>query len=126
MAAVTAISVWFVQTFDVAFSRRMSCSRARKRRDERAPIARVHRLADDAPGQAADLILGAREEPEVRAAEGERRPEGLALTDKDVGAPLARGLQDTGGDRIGAHDEQRAVRSAPATWRSLRSSSTPR
>ncbi len=29
MAAVTAISVWLVQTLDVAFSRRMSCSRAR-------------------------------------------------------------------------------------------------
>ena len=29
MAAVTAIRVWLVQTLEVAFSRRMSCSRAR-------------------------------------------------------------------------------------------------
>ena len=29
-AAVTAIKVWFVQTFEDARSRRMSCSRARK------------------------------------------------------------------------------------------------
>ena len=30
MAAVTAIRVWLVHTFEVAFSRRMSCSRARR------------------------------------------------------------------------------------------------
>ena len=98
-----------MQTFDVAFSRRMSCSRARQRGDVGVPALGVDGLADQPAGETAHLGLAAGEEAEVGAAEGERRAEGLALADHDVGPELAGRPQDPGGHGIGRHHHQCAV-----------------
>ena len=52
--AIRAISAWLVQMFEVAFSRRICCSRVDERQAEGAVAARVLRFADQAAGHLAD------------------------------------------------------------------------
>ena len=66
------------------------------------------RLADEPSRKAPDVCQPAGEQAEVRAAEAERRPEGLALPHHHVGTELAGRAQQSGGDGIEAHDEPRA------------------
>jgi hypothetical protein len=93
---------WFVQMFDVAFSRRMCCSRVESVSTKpRSPVL-VDRLADEAArvSAAADPCpVAAREEPHARPAELWRHRERLALADGDVGAECAGGLEQ--GERVG-------------------------
>jgi len=75
--------------------------------------------------QTANLRLGTGEKSEIGATEGESRAKGLSFANEDVGAPLSGGLKHTGGDRVGAHDEQRLMFDARALA-VVRSSRTPR
>ena len=117
IAAVTAISVWLVQTLDVAFSRRMSCSRARSvvtnaRRSLESTVSPTMR-----PGRRRTWSSLQAKSPRYGPPKDERRAEGLALADEDVSAPLPGGLQNAGGDGVGAHDEERAVRESASALR---------
>ena len=79
-----------------------------QRQHEAALAVGVDGLARDATGHAADVALGRGEEPERRAAEVKPVAERLALADADVGAEVARRLEDPERQRIGGDDEQRA------------------
>jgi hypothetical protein len=80
----------------VAFSRRMCCSR-------------VCRARTNPTRHPSDLRLGRAEEAERGAAEVEPVAERLALAEGDVGAGLARRLQDPQRHRVAGDDQQRAV-----------------
>ncbi len=57
MVAISAISAWLVQMFDVAFSRRMCCSRVESvSTNPRWPLL-VDGLADEASGHLANELL---------------------------------------------------------------------
>ena len=120
------MSVWLVQTLEVAFSRRMSCSRARsvvtnERRSLESTVSPTMR-----PGSRRTCSSVQAKRPRIRTAEGERRAEGLTLAHEDVGAPLPGRLEDPGRNRVGADHEERAVRASPVTSRAAMSSRTPR
>ena len=79
----------------------------RQRQDEAAPALRVGRLADDAAGHPADVLLLARDEAVVRAAVGHRVPGPLPLADRERAAVVARRLEHAERDRIDVRDRQR-------------------
>ena len=96
-----ASSTCAVQMFEVAFSRRMCCSRVcRASRSAGRPAVSVL-TPTMRPGiaRAADSRGG--EEGGVRAAEAHRHPETLRRTDGDVGAELAGGVVEHAGQRVG-------------------------
>ncbi len=64
--------------------------------------------ADDAAGQPALEGVGRREEGRVRAAVAERHAEALAVAERDVRAPRARGLEDREGEQVRGDGEERA------------------
>ena len=89
-AAVTAISVWLVQTLRGGLLPSDVLLPGPQRGHVGPAALGVDRLADQAAGQPADLVQGAGEQPEVGAAEAQGRAEGLALPHHHVGAPVAR------------------------------------
>ena len=91
---------------DVLFARR-------QRQHEAAPPVRVDRLAAEAPGHLAQIFRSRREEADIRAAEIQAVADRLAFADDDVGAHLARRLDEAERDGLGEDgDEQRALRPA--------------
>ena len=56
MFTISATSAWLVQMFEVAFSRRMCCSRVAKRQHESALAVAVRGLPDQAPRHLADEL----------------------------------------------------------------------
>ncbi len=68
----------------------------------------VERLADNAPGDAADLRHFGGEEADVRSAVAERDAERLPLTDDDVRAEFAGAFEQRQRQRISDEDQQRA------------------
>ena len=89
----SASSVWLVVMLDVAFSRRMCCSRVWSVRTyPRFPVE-VVRLADDPARQTADVLALGGHEPVVRPAVAHVVPGGLALADRERAAVVARRLE---------------------------------
>ena len=90
MAAASAFSAWLVQMLQVAFSRRMCCSRVAQGQHVAALAVDVHRLADDAAGRLADVLLACMAK-KPRYGPPKLRPiaQRLALAGHDVGAVLA-------------------------------------
>ena len=104
----SAFSAWLVQMFEVAFSRRMCCSRVwsvstNPRRPSTSVVSPAMR-----PGHAADVALAGGEEAERRTAEVEPVSERLALAERDVDAEVARRAQDAERHRVDRGDQQRA------------------
>ena len=89
----SASSVWLVVMFEVAFSRRMCCSRVCSVSTIAALARGVDRLADDAAGQPADVVGARGEEAVVRAAVAHRVAGRLALADRHRAAVVARRLE---------------------------------
>ena len=73
-----------------------------------AAALRIAGLAHDAAGQFAHMCLAASHEAEVRAAVVERDAQALAVTDRDVGIPFGRGLEDGERRRIAILDQKGA------------------
>ena len=98
-----------VQMFEVAFSRRMCCSRVeRVRTKPRLPSASTV-SPHSRPGICRDIFARG-EQADVGAAEIQRIADRLALADDDVGAHLAGRLHQAERHGLGEHgDQQRAV-----------------
>ena len=110
--AMLASSTWAVQMFDVAFSRRMCCSRVcSARRSAGRPAVSVL-TPTSRPGRARARRLVGGDERRVRAAEAHRHAEALRRPDGDVGAELARRRQSA---RRPA-GRWRRRRAPPAAW----------
>ena len=77
--------------------------------DEAAAAVDVLGFAGDATRHAADQLLAGAEEAERGTAEVEAVAERLALAEGDVGAALARRLEDPERHRVGGDDQQGAV-----------------
>ena len=99
-----ASSTCAVQMLEVAFSRRMCCSRSAEREPQRRTSLGVDAHPDDASRHRARSALVGREEPGVRAAESHRHAESLSRTDGDVGTQLSRGDGQQARQRIGGDD----------------------
>ena len=124
MLAVTASSTWAVQMLEVAFSRRMCCSRVCSASRKRRRAVDVLGDPDQPPGQRPLQSGPDRDEPGVRAAVEQRHAEPLAGADSDVGAPLPRRR----GQRSGPAGRRRRSPGRPAAWAAsaiARSSSVP-
>ena len=105
-----ASSACAVQMFDVAFSRRMCCSRVCSAIRYARVAVRVDRHADDAARRLPHVLLARREERRVRAAVAERHAEALRVADDDVGAHLAGRREQRQAQQIGADRDQHAGR----------------
>jgi hypothetical protein len=83
----------------------------RERQHVAAPVARIERLADDAPGHRAHVRIARREESHARPAVRDGQPEALPLGDRDVDAAAARGTELRQRERFRrrAHDERASV-----------------
>ena len=99
-----------VQMFEVAFSRRICCSRVdRVSTKPRLPSASTVSPASR-PGHLADELLLAGEQADIGPAEIEADADRLAFADDDVGAHLAGRADRAQRHRLGDHhDEQRAL-----------------
>ena len=119
MLAITASSTCAVQMFDVAFSRRMCCSRVCSASRYAGSPLRVDGDADEAAGQRALELVARREEAGVRAAVAHRHAEALRRADHRVGAPFARRREQRQREQVGGDDDERAARAwtAPASAR---------
>ena len=98
-----ASSTCAVQMLDVAFSRRMCCSRVCSARRSAGPPVGVGADADEAARHERGRALVGGDERGVRTAEPHRHAEALGRTDGDVGAELAgrdgqHARQQVGGD----------------------------
>ena len=76
-----------------------------KRHDVGVPALPVHGLSDETAGQSPHVGETAGEQAQIRAAEPERGPEGLALPHHDIRAEIAGGPEQPRRDGIEAHDE---------------------
>ena len=82
----------------------------RQGEDEAALALGVDGLAGKPPGHLADEFLAGREQADIGPAELQADADRLALADDDVGAHLARRLDQAERDRLGHHrDQQRAL-----------------
>ena len=104
----SASSVWFVVMFDVAFSRRMCCSRVCRVEHEAALAVEVGRLADDPARHAADELRSRGEEAVVRAAVALRVADALALADRHVAAVGAGRLEHAERGEVDVRDGERS------------------
>lgn len=97
---------WLEQMFDVAFSRRMCCSRACK--GEHVAVAPLDVLgpADDAAGHLAHQFLRGGHEAESGAAEADAVADALSVADDDVRAQFAGGLDAAQRQQVGGDDQQ--------------------
>ena len=87
---MTASSTCAVQMFEVAFSRRMCCSRVCRREPVGGVAGGVLRDADEAAGQLALETRAHGHVAGVRTAEAHRNAEALRGADRDIRAELAR------------------------------------
>ena len=94
--------------FDVAFSRRMCCSRVCSVSTIAALARGVDRLADDPARQPADVVGARGEEAVVRAAVAHRVAGRLALADRHRAAVVARRLEHAERHEVDVRDRQRA------------------
>ena len=67
--AISAKRLWLVQILDVAFSRRMCCSRVERVVGIASLAFRIDGLSDEPPGQVAQEPLSTGEKTDVRSAE---------------------------------------------------------
>ena len=95
--------------FEVAFSRRMCCSRV-ARVSQHAGLACL-RLADQAPGNLPDEFLPRRDHPAERPAKARGNAERLRFHADDVG--LGRRLHESEGNRL---RESRRSAARPLLW----------
>ncbi len=104
MVAINATSAWLVQMLEVAFSRRMCCSRVERVRTKPRRALLVDGLAGEAAGHLAENFSLGGDDAAVRAAVAERDAEGLRFHGDDVGF---RGrLHDAERDGFGDGDDQ--------------------
>ena len=96
--------------FEVAFSRRMCCSRVDSVSTKPRLPSRVDGLAGEPARHLADVLLAAREQADIRPAELQPDADRLALADDDVGAHLARRFDQPQRDRFGDHRDQQRPR----------------
>ena len=101
-----------VQMFEVAFSRRMCCSRVWSVRTIAALAVAVHGGAHEAPGHAAHELRTAAKTPRFGPPIAERHAEPLALAHHDVGAEGARRREEA----RGSPGPPTTTRSAPLAW----------
>ena len=106
IVAASAISVWFVQMLEVAFSRRMCCSRACRVRTYPVRPSRSTVSRRSGPASSARRPSGS-QQPEVRAPELQLVAEGLALPHRQVGAELARRREHPQAHRVEDLDQPR-------------------
>ena len=111
--AQSASSAWLEQMFDVAFSRRMCCSRAcsvstKPRLPSRSTVWPTMR-----PGMRRIQLLGDGEVAAGRPAQRSRDAERLGIADDDVSAELAWRFEQPERERIAL-----TTSSAPAPWAS--------
>ena len=105
----SAHSPALVQMLEVAFSRRICCSRVRERQHEAALAVGVDGLADQPARHLAHILVAGGEQADIGAAEAQPVADRLALADHDVGAHLARRLDEAERHDLGHHhDQQRA------------------
>ena len=94
--------------FEVAFSRRMCCSRVCSVSTKPRRPSTSTRLARDPPGHPPQVLLARGEQAEGRAAEVEAVAERLALADGHVDAAFAGGREDAERDRVDLRHDDRA------------------
>ena len=107
MVAISATSAWLVQMFEVAFSRRICCSRVESVSTKpRLPLLSTV-WPDEPAGHLAQVLFLGRDDAAEGAAIAERDAEGLRLHADDVG--LDGRTHDAERNRLGnGDDEQRA------------------
>ena len=110
-----------VQMFEVAFSRRMCCSRVCSVSTNPRRPSTSRGLAGDAAGHTAQVLLARGEETEGGTAEVEAVAERLALADGDVDAAFAGRGEDAERDRVDLGDHDRT----PRRTRARRSARSP-
>ena len=93
---------------DVAFSRRMCCSRVCSVRTIAAPACRVRRLADDPAGHAAGVLGACGDEAIVRATEGLEVARTLSLADRHLAPVVAGRLEHAERDGVDVRDRERS------------------
>ncbi len=93
-----------MQIFDVAFSRRICCSRVESVRHEPAISVAVDGLTGKAPGHLAQILLFRRDHTAERPAIAERNAERLRLHADNIG--LNRRPNHTERNRLGDRDDQ--------------------
>ena len=106
----SAHSPLLVQMFEVAFSRRICCSRVRQRQHEAAPPVGIDGLATQPPRHLADMLLATGEQPQIRPAEVKAVADGLPLGDDDVGPHLAGRPDQPERYYLGNDDDQQRPR----------------
>ena len=106
--ASTAGSTWAVQMFEVAFSRRMCCSRVCSESRYGDPSTRVARHPDHPPRQAPLELVAGGDVGGVRSAEAHRHAEALGRADGDVRPHLTRRPQQNERQRVGRHHRERS------------------
>ena len=97
---------WLVQMFEVAFSRRMCCSRVWSVSTQQRLPWRSVVWPTIRPGILRTYVLAAGHDAQVGPAERHRVAQRLSLGHDDVGAVVARPAQQAQADRIDAHDRQ--------------------
>ena len=99
-----------MQMFEVAFSRRMCCSRVWSvKTQQRLPLRSVG-LADDPSGHLADVLFPARHDSRDKGRRNDiGLPKPLPLGDHDIGAIAPRPSQHAEADRVDADDGQRPL-----------------
>ena len=95
--AITARSTCAVQMLEVAFSRRMCCSRVCRASRRAGLPGRVDRDPHQTARQRPLVLLAGGHETGVGTAEPERNAEPLGRADHGVGAQVARGLEQAAG-----------------------------
>ena len=107
----SAQSTELVQMFDVAFSRRICCSRVERVRTKPRLPSGVDGFAGKPPRHLPNVLLAAGEQADIRAAELQPDADRLAFADDDVRAHLAGRLDQAKRNRL-RHDrnQQRAGR----------------
>ena len=88
--AISAISAWLVQMFEVAFSRRMCCSRVASVR-QKARLPRVSTVSPTRrPGHLAHVLFLGGDDAGEGTAVARRDGEGLQLAHHDIGLDRRR------------------------------------
>ena len=123
--AMLASSTWAVQMLEVAFSRRMCCSRVcSARRSAGRPSVSVLTPTSRPGSERVSASLVA-----MNAAWGppnaHRHPEALGRADDDVGAELTRGSGEHAGEQVGRRRPRCARRGEPSRSSGLQSGTAP-
>ena len=109
MLAVTASRTCAVQMFEVAFSRRMCCSRVCSAKRKPGVPSRSLETPTSRPGKRAFQPGADGDEARVRSAVEQRYAEPLAGPDSDVGTPLPRRRRQRQGHQVAGRDHHGAA-----------------